>query len=405
MHRAQKMAKLPPERDLSPTWQFLFSILSRMQTGHLTLAFPDGRRQFFGQPNNKPSAFVQIHNNRVARRLLFGGAVGLAESYMDGDWESPDLPAVIEIGARNESSALHKVLVGHPLARLRRWLGHFMHRNTRRGSRKNIAAHYDLGNDFYRQWLDVDMAYSCAIFETPEDDIRAAQEHKYRHMADRATLGPNDHVLEIGCGWGGFAEYAARERGSSVTALTISKAQHEYAAERIFKAGLNDKVEVRLQDYRDITHSYNKVVSIEMLEAVGEEYWGIYFAKIRDILTDGGRAAIQVITAADYRFVPHSKDADFIQKYIFPGGKLPSAAVLKQITQECGLIWREAATYGEHYAHTLALWRERFLAAWPEIHKLGFDERFMRMWDYYLAYCEGAFRGKSINLFQISLTR
>ncbi len=399
------MAELISPKDLSPTWRIVFSILSRIQIGHLTLSFPDGHLQRFGDPGSGPSAYIQIHNYRIARRFLFGGAVGLAEAYMDGDWDSPDLPTVIELGARNESSTLQKILTGHPLARLGRWLGHLMHRNTRGGSKRNIASHYDLGNSFYRQWLDAGMTYSCAIFEKPEEDIRIAQEHKYRHMADRAALGPNDRVLEIGCGWGGFAEYAARERGSDVTALTISKAQYDYAAERIYKAGLNDKVNVRLQDYRDIDQSFNKVVSIEMLEAVGEEYWSVYFAKIRDILVSGGRAAIQVITAADHRFIPHSKDADFIQKYIFPGGKLPSAAILKQITHECGLIWREAATYGEHYAHTLALWRQRFLAARPEISKIGFDKRFMRMWDYYLAYCEGAFRGKSINLFQISLSR
>lgn len=399
------MAELLTHKDLSPTWRIIFSILSRIQIGHLTITHPDGRLQCFGQPGSMPSASIQIYNNRVTRRFLFGGAVGLAESYMDGDWDSPDLPAVIELGARNENPSLQKVLVGHPLARLGRWLGHFMHRNTRGGSRKNIASHYDLGNNFYHQWLDAGMTYSCAIFEKPEEDLPTAQEHKYRHIADRAALGPGDRILEIGCGWGGFAEYVARERGSSITALTISKAQYDYSAERIYKAGLNEKVQVRLQDYRDINQLFDKVVSIEMLEAVGEEYWEVYFAKIRDILVSGGRAAIQVITAADHRFIPHNKDADFIQRYIFPGGKLPSAAILKQITHECGLIWREAATYGEHYAHTLALWRQRFLSARPEISKIGFDKRFMRMWDYYLAYCEGGFRGKSIDLLQIALTR
>lgn len=399
------MAKLLTDKDLSPTWRVIFSILSRIQIGHLTITHSDGRLQYFGQPGSTPSASIQIYNNRVTRRFLFGGAVGLAESYMDGDWDSPDLPAVIELGARNENTGLKKFLVGHPIARLGRWLGHFMHRNTRDGSKKNIASHYDLGNDFYRQWLDAGMTYSCAIFEKPEEDLRIAQEHKYRHIADRAALGPDDHLLEIGCGWGGFAEYAARERGSSITALTISKAQYDYSAERIYKAGLNEKVQVRLQDYRDISQSFDKVVSIEMLEAVGEEYWEVYFAKIRDILVSGGRAAIQVITTADHRFIPHNKDADFIQRYIFPGGKLPSAAILKQIIHECGLIWREAATYGEHYAHTLALWRQHFSSARPEIVKIGFDRRFMRMWDYYLAYCEGGFRGKSIDLLQISLTR
>jgi len=399
------MAKLLTDKDLSPTWRVISSILSRIQVGYLTIAHIDGRLECFGEPGSKPSAFIQIYNNRVIRRFLFGGAVGLGESYMDGDWDSPDLPAVIELGARNENLALKKILTGHPLARFGRWLGHFMHRNTRDGSKKNIASHYDLGNNFYRQWLDPGLTYSCAIFERPEEDLQSAQEHKYRHIADRASLGPNDRLLEIGCGWGGFAEYAARERGSSVTALTISKAQYDYSVERIYKAGLNEKVQVRLQDYRDINQSFDKIVSIEMLEAVGEEYWEIYFTKIRDALVTGGRAAIQVITAADHRFIPHNKDADFIQKYIFPGGKLPSSAILKQITHECGLIWREAATFGEQYAHTLALWRQRFLAARPEISTMGFDKRFMRMWDYYLAYCEGGFRGKSINLLQISLTR
>jgi len=399
------MAELLTHKDLSPTWRIIFSILSRIQIGHLTITHTDGHLQCFGHPDSRPLASIQIHNNRVVRRFLFGGAVGLAESYMDGDWDSPDLPAVIELGARNENPALQKALTGHPLARLGRWLGHFMHRNTRDGSKRNIASHYDLGNNFYREWLDAGMTYSCAIFEKPEEDLRTAQEHKYRHMADRAELGPDDRLLEIGCGWGGFAEYAARERGSSVTALTISKAQHDYSAERIYKAGLNEKVHVRLQDYRDINQTFDKVVSIEMLEAVGEEYWEIYFAKIRDILVKSGQAAIQVITSADQRFIPHNKDADFIQRYIFPGGKLPSAAILKQITRESGLIWREAATYGEHYARTLALWRQRFLAARPAISNIGFDNRFMRMWDYYLAYCEGGFRGRSINLLQISLTR
>ncbi|MEZ5648044.1 MAG: cyclopropane-fatty-acyl-phospholipid synthase family protein, partial [Alphaproteobacteria bacterium] len=359
----------------------------------------------FGDTASTLKAHIQIHQDRVARRLLINGAVGLAEAYIDGDWSSPDLPAVIEMGARNEDYLLKKILSGRPFAQFKRWLVHFMHRNTRRGSKHNIASHYDLGNSFYYQWLDKSMTYSCALFKKPEEDLYIAQKQKYHAIAERAELKPQDRVLEIGCGWGGFAEYAAQEFGSHVTALTLSKAQYDYATERVYKAGLNERINVCLQDYRDVKQPFDKVVSIEMLEAVGEEYWLTYFNKIRDILVTGGKAAIQVITTADHRFVPHAKDIDFIQRYIFPGGKLPSAAILKRITEECGLVWQGAATYGQHYARTLALWRQRFLTAWPEISKIGFDDRFMRMWEYYLAYCEGGFRGGSINLHQISLIR
>jgi cyclopropane-fatty-acyl-phospholipid synthase len=310
----------------------------------------------------------------------------------------------MELAAHNDA-ALGATLRGQTTSRALSRLAHLMRPNTRRGARKNIAAHYDLGNAFYGLWLDRTMTYSSAVFPRPEDDLDLAQEEKYRRMAQMADIRPEHHVLEIGCGWGGFAEFAAREIGCRVTAITISQAQRDYTAKRLADAGLDDRVQVRLVDYRDLEGQYDRIVSIEMIEAVGESWWPTYFARLRELLASGGRAALQAITIDDTQWDSYRRSADFIQRYIFPGGMLPAPAVMKERVEQAGLKQAGEECYGLHYAETLKRWRHSFEESWPRISALGFDERFRRMWRYYLAYCEAGFRTGRIDLRQLALVK
>jgi cyclopropane-fatty-acyl-phospholipid synthase len=278
-----------------------------------------------------------------------------------------------------------------------------MNANTRTGSRRNIAYHYDLGNAFYGEWLDPGMLYSSALFEDGANSLEAAQEQKCRRLLGLLEAKPGEHVLEIGCGWGGFACLAAKERGVKVTGITISQEQHDFAKARVQREGLAEKVDIRMVDYRDLAGRYDHVASIEMFEAVGEEYWGAFFHKVRDSLRAGGRAALQIITIDDRLFETYRRGVDFIQKYIFPGGMLPSIPALRRDTGFAGLNWLSDTGFGQHYARTLGVWRERFNEAWPVIQKMGFDERFRRMWNLYLAYCEGGFRAGNIDVVQVQL--
>jgi cyclopropane-fatty-acyl-phospholipid synthase len=285
--------------------------------------------------------------------------------------------------------------------RVRFWL----QANSRRQARRNISYHYDLGNDFYRLWLDETMTYSSAIFANPQESLETAQRRKYASMVDQMGVREGDHVLEIGCGWGGFAEYAAKERGLRVTGLTISQRQHDFAVDRIAKSGLSDRVNIKLQDYRDERGSYDGIASIEMFEAVGERYWPVYFNSLRDRLKPGRNATLQIITIADNRWHMYRKGVDFIQKYIFPGGMLPAPSVLRAEVERAGMQVKGSIEFGQSYSLTLRRWHEVFTARWDEVKRMGFDERFKRMWDFYLASCAGAFQGGNCDVTQITVTR
>jgi len=293
----------------------------------------------------------------------------------------------------------------HPIAQWLARLRHSLRHNNPSGSRRNIAFHYDMGNAFFDAWLDPSMTYSSAVFEGDGQDLADAQRNKYARLLDRLGARPGERLLEVGCGWGGFARYAAAERGLEVTALTISREQYELARRRVHEDGLAEKVEVVMRDYRAEDGRYDHVASIEMFEAVGEAYWPAFFAKIAQCLKPGGRAALQIITIDDALFESYRRGVDFIQAHIFPGGMLPSEGALRREVAMAGLAWHEAEWFGQHYARTLAEWRRRFQAAWPELTRQGFDGDFRRLWTYYLAYCEGGFRAGNIDVAQIALAR
>jgi cyclopropane-fatty-acyl-phospholipid synthase len=297
------------------------------------------------------------------------------------------------------------VTQGNPVIWAAERLRHLTRGNTRRGARRNIHAHYDLGNAFYSRWLDPTMTYSSARYERPDQPLADAQRAKYRSLAEGMGLEARHHVLEIGCGWGGFAEFAARDVGAQVTAITISQEQYDFARRRMFEQGLAERTEIRLVDYRDVEGGFDRVASIEMFEAVGERYWPAYFGKIREVLAPGGRAGLQIITIRDELFETYRSRADFIQKYVFPGGMLPSEARLRAETERAALTWTGLTRFGRDYADTLAEWGRRFEAAWEEIRELGFDERFRRLWRFYLSYCEAGFRTERTNVVQLSLAK
>ncbi len=385
--------------------QRCISIVSRLDSGRLTVIMPDGAHyELSGNGAGGPHAVITIVRFRAVRRFLTQGEFGFVESYLDGDWESPELANVVELAALNAKNWNGRALQSFSHKIWNRLI-HLMRGNTKRGSRRNIAAHYDLGNEFYRQWLDPTMTYSSAYFEKPDQPLAEGQFEKYRRIAELLELRPEHRVLEVGCGWGGFAEFAAKEYGCSVTGLTLSKEQLKFASKRIQQAGLSDKVDLRLQDYRDVEGTFDRIASIEMFEAVGETHWPHYFDMIRERLTKGGAAALQIITIAEDRFENYRHSADFIQRYIFPGGMLPSIDALKHQFDRAKLQFEGATMFGESYAHTLKHWRDQFLGAWHTIEPLGFDERFRRMWEMYLAYCEGGFRANAINVGQFKLVR
>jgi cyclopropane-fatty-acyl-phospholipid synthase len=335
---------------------------------------------------------------------MAAGDIGFAEAYIAGEWETPDLTAFLYIFCVNHE-AVATLLPGRPIIKWVQRIRHWLNRNTKSGARRNIHAHYDLGNAFYSAWLDRTMTYSAAIFAPGDNDLASAQTRKYRTLAKDGGFKPGDHVLEIGCGWGGFAEYAARERGLRVTGLTISQAQYDYAVERIARAGLSDRVEIKLQDYRDERGVYDGIASIEMFEAVGEKYWPTYFATLRNCLKPGRHATLQIITVPDARWHIYKRGVDFIQKYIFPGGMLPAPGVLRAEVERAGLAVRGSIEFGESYSQTLRRWHETFNHRWDEVKRLGFDDRFKRMWDFYLASCAGAFAGGNCDVTQITVTR
>ena len=388
---------------------FFFKLLCRvamkLQTGAVTFVLPDGRElSFHGASELDTAGVIFIRNYDFARRVIFNGDIGFFESFADGQWDTPDLAQCLYVFARN-ADHINQTFASAPFLGWLDRLRHFMNRNTKTGSRRNIMAHYDLGNAFYEKWLDPTMTYSSARFPAPGADLAQAQTNKYRTLAQSIHLSPGDHILEIGSGWGGFAEFAAKEADARITGLTISKAQLEFAQERIFRQGLNEKVEFRLQDYRDENGQYDKVASIEMFEAVGKQYWPTYFQKIRDCLKPGGVAGLQIITIADRFFDDYLKSPDFIQRYVFPGGMLASPSILKKQIDQANLVWRDAAEFGQDYARTLHEWSRRFFAAWDDIAAMGFDERFKKLWHFYLAYCEAGFRARTTDVMQVSIAR
>ncbi|MBK8158025.1 MAG: class I SAM-dependent methyltransferase [Rhodospirillaceae bacterium] len=390
---------------MSGLWEHLFShALNHLRVGKLAVLFPDGRRHAVEGAEPGPDAELEIRDVRGLQRLLRGGDIGFAEAYMAGEVDSPDLTDLIELAARNES-ALADALSGKRLVRAWNRLRHLMRANTRSGAKRNIAYHYDLGNEFYGTWLDPSMTYSSAYFERGANELQAAQVDKYRRVAELAELAPGKHVLEIGCGWGGFAEVAARDFGCRVTGLTLSKEQLAFAQARMARQSLDGLVELRLQDYRDCPGRFDSIVSIEMFEAVGEAHWKRYFDVLRERLNQGGTAVLQIITIAEERFESYRRNADFIQRYIFPGGMLPTSTALRRLATDSGLLLRGEDGFAASYARTLREWRESFLHAWPRIQPLGFDERFRRMWTYYLAYCEAGFRAGSIDVVHLKLQR
>jgi cyclopropane-fatty-acyl-phospholipid synthase len=364
---------------------------SRIRVGRLTAVLPDGTRRVFGDPAAELAAEIHVHDPAALVRMLVNGETGGGEAYMDGLWSSPDLAALLRFAALNrESLALSAGWFRVP-AQLLRTVAHRTRRNTLRGSRRNIAAHYDLGNDFYRLFLDETMTYSSAVFATPDQSLADAQRNKYRLMAEGAGLRQGQHVLEIGSGWGGFAAYAAGELGCHVTTITISREQHDLARRRIAEAGLDHLVDVQLRDYREIEGTYDAVVSIEMLEAVGAEYFATFFEACDAALAPGGRLSLQSITFPDATYERQLRGANWIQTYIFPGGLCPSLAVIERATRDTRLLVTSVTDIAGDYVRTLAHWRTRFMARADEVGALGFDERFIRMWEYYLALSEAGF--------------
>jgi len=378
-------------------------LLTGLHHGRLTIR-EAGTSRSFGK--GAPDIHLHIHDPRAWRAFASGGSLGAGESYVAGQWSCDDLVGLVRLLLRNRQvlDRLDAGLTGlvMPLRRIRHWLN----RNSRAGSRRNIAAHYDLGNDFYRLWLDPTLMYSCALYEREDMTLHEASVAKLDRICRALDLGPEDHVLEIGTGWGGFALHAAGRYGCRVTSVTVSREQHELAVELVREAGLADRVEVRLCDYRDLDGKYDKLVSIEMIEAVGAASLGTYFRQCGRLLKPDGTMFLQAITIADQRYEQALREVDFIQKHIFPGGFLPCVQALSTaMTRASDLRIVQLDDIGPHYATTLAAWRERFLSRIDEVRALGFDDRFIRMWLFYLGYCEGGFRERDLGTVQMLLAR
>lgn len=378
----------------------LLALFARLQFGALSVTLPDGTRHDFQGASPGPSADVTLNSMNAVSRMLTDGKMGFCEAVMDGEVDSSSMARLIELAVMHDEMLTH-AMGASVWRRISLRLFHGLRRNSKSGSARNISYHYDLGNEFYAAWLDKTMTYSSAVYDSDKDDLSTAQTNKYRNLADLADIQPGDHVLEIGCGWGGFAKYAVEERGARVTGITISREQHDFARQHLADAGLSDRAEVQLIDYRDLKGRFDKIVSIEMFEAVGQAYWPIYFQSISSLLKDGGRAAVQSITIEEAAFDDYVREPDFIQRYIFPGGMLPSMPRLEKPVADAGLKLVEANGFGLHYARTLAEWRDRFQDAWPGLATEKFDMRFKRMWELYLSYCEGGFRAGMIDVKQL----
>jgi cyclopropane-fatty-acyl-phospholipid synthase len=387
-----------------PAARVILALLAKLRHGALTVHLPGGAVRHFGVAGEGQAIVLELKNWNLFTASLRSGDIGFAESYIAGDWITTDLPALIELMARNRDT-IEALVYGSWWGSLVYRMRHLLNRNSKAGSRKNIHAHYDIGNAFYKLWLDPSMTYSSALYG-PEtgNDLQLAQAAKYRRILDQLRLPSGARVLEIGCGWGGFAEMAARA-GSSVVGVTLSTEQLAYAKERIAGAGLAGRVDLQLCDYRDSAGTFDAVASIEMFEAVGESYWPSYFACIAARLKPGGRACVQTITIADALFERYRKSTDFIQQFIFPGGMLPSPAVFEQQAAAHGLKVVDKFGFGLDYARTLATWRAAFHGRLEQVRAQGFDDTFIRTWEFYLCYCEAAFRARNTDVMHFTLVK
>lgn len=392
--------KQPTPRYLSA----VMAIVKELNFGSMAFVLPDGRRFDAHGKEPGPHGEIVVKNHDFFARIVRDGDLGFAEAYMDGWWDTPDLQALMDVILMNNDS-VGRGFPGQFLVRAYERLRHWMNRNSRTGSRKNISYHYDLGNEFYGKWLDETMTYSSALYRSNNESLAEAQTNKYASVIDRMGAGEGDHVLEVGCGWGGFAEYAAGIRGAKVTGITISKEQHDFAKARMQREGLNEKVDIVMRDYRDEVGRYDGIASIEMFEAVGEKYWPGYFNMIKERLKPGATASLQIITIADEWFPSYRKSVDFIQKYIFPGGMLPSPTALREQVSKAGLDFTGSIEFGKSYSETLREWSVAFNARWDEIVPLGFDERFRRMWNFYLASCAATFESGTTDVTQVAIRR
>ena len=400
----QVRTSTPGQENLPRYFSQAFGVAKGMNNGRLDLVLPDGRRFRADGKNPGHVAELVIHDPDLFARLIREGDLGFCDAYLEGGWSTPDLQAFMDlVHAGNED--MYDGFPGIGLLRTYEKLRFWWQSNSKRQAKKNISYHYDLGNEFYGAWLDETMTYSSAKFETGQESLEKAQMQKYASMVDQMGAKPGDHVLEIGCGWGGFAEYAAGQRGLRVTGLTISRDQRDYAVARIERAGLSDRVEIKLQDYRDERGIYDGIASIEMFEAVGEKYWPLYFNTLRERLKPGKAATLQIITVHDRRVQVYKRGVDFIQKYIFPGGMLPSPSALRQEIERAGLRVARSIEFGDSYSQTLRRWHDTFNEKWEQIQPLGFDERFRRMWNFYLTSCAATFQSGNCDVTLITVTR
>ena len=379
-------------------------ILKSLRFGELTIVLPDKRSFQFSGTLEGPKGCIIVKNEEFFSRLIREGENGFPESYIDGWWDTPDLMAVLDVVLMNNNE-IGRSFPGGFIIRNYERLIHWWHSNSKNQAMKNIFYHYDLGNEFYAKWLDKTMTYSSAIFKTGAESLEKAQENKYKTICDSINPKPDDHILEIGCGWGGFMEYAIKKRQVTVTGLTISKAQQDFAKKRLFEAGLSERAKILLKDYRNETGKYDGVVSIEMFEAVGEKYWPVYFRSMQNFMKNGAHSTLQIITIADELFPDYRKRVDFIQKYIFPGGMLPSMKALDKQISRVGLQKIDTKYSGASYSKTLRLWHDRFNSVWSEIASGKFDSRFKRMWNFYLASCAAVFHSETGDVVQVTLKR
>ena len=381
--------------------KIVFNSLKFIKYGNLKLTNYNGKQYNFGNPEEKLKVNITINRPGLTYNIIKSGSVGMAEAYMRGDFETDNLTNLIELTARNIklvykfSGLLDFSLINN--------IKSFFINNNKSRSKENISKHYDLGNEFFSLWLDPSLTYSSAIFEKEDSNLELAQMNKYKKLLSLIRPNPGDKILEIGCGWGGFAEFVGKNYDIKMDCITISQKQFDYASKRIFKKGLNEKIKIKLKDYRDVEAKYNSIASIEMIEAVGKNYLSSYFNTIKANLSDNGKAAIQAITIDDTLFDRYKTKQDFIQKYIFPGGFLPSKKSLYKLSSSKGLDIKSYDSYGFHYSNTLKLWRDEFLNKWDQISTQGFDLNFKRMWNFYLSYCEAGFKSKNIDLIQFSL--
>ena len=382
--------------------KIVFNSLKFIKHGNLKITNHDGKEYTFGNRNEKLNVDLKINKPGLTFKIIKNGSVGLAEAYMDNYFETNNLTNLIELAAKN-IKIVHKFSGSFDLSIFNKIKGLFIKNNKSR-SKENIRKHYDLGNEFFSLWLDKTLTYSSAIFDD-SNDLEKAQLNKYKKLSSLVKPKSGDKMLEIGCGWGGFAEYIGKNYDVKLDCITISKKQYEYSKERIHKEGLNEKINIQMLDFRDVKNNYNSIASIEMIEAVGQSYLKNYFNTIKENLVDGGTAAIQSITIDDSIYDRYKSKTDFIQKYIFPGGFLPSKNELVNLANQSGLKFENCNSYGDHYSNTLNIWREEFLEKWEQISSQGFDNTFKRMWNFYLSYCEAGFKSKNIDLIQFALQK